>query len=167
MNSPSATECCPPFDPQPWNDQLISWENKAFIKASVRTFFYMPLNFGAIMKRLDKDVRNAGGTFQHNLCLSDHTSRWNMDIYLAVDQDIPGYENTSLNGLFYSRVYEGPFRDTGKWCKDFEIHAGNKGLVIKKWYMWYTVCPKCAKKYGKNHVVVICQVEENNSPEPQ
>ncbi len=27
------------------------------------------------------------------------------------------------------------------------------------WYMWYTTCPKCAKKYGKNHVVILGAVE--------
>jgi hypothetical protein len=29
---------------------------------------------------------------------------------------------------------------------------------MKKEYMWYTTCPKCAKKYGKNYVVVVGQV---------
>jgi len=24
--------------------------------------------------------------------------------------------------------------------------------------MWYTTCPKCAKKYGKNYVVIIAEV---------
>jgi len=163
MSTPSATECCPPFDPRPWDDQQFVWENKSFIKASVKTFMFMPLNFGGVMKRLDRDVRQAGGTFQDNLCLSDHTSRWNMDIYLAVDRNVPGYDPVTLNGLFYSRVYEGPFRDTGKWCRNYEEHARDKGFSIKKWYMWYTVCPKCAKKYGKNHVVVLCPVEKVNA----
>lgn len=93
------------------------------------------------------------------LCLSDHTSKWNMDIFLAVDQNIPGAENVTISGKFYSRVYDGPFKDTGKWSKDYDAKAKEKGLTIKKWYMWYTTCPKCAKKYGKNPVVIICQVE--------
>ena len=91
--------------------------------------------------------------------LSDHTSKWNMDLYLAVDKEIPEAENVTLSGKFYSKVYEGPFNNTGKWMKDFENIAKNKGLAIKKEYMWYTTCPKCAKKYGKNYVVVVGQVE--------
>ena len=90
--------------------------------------------------------------------LSDHTSPWNMDIYVAVDREIPGAENVTLSGKYYSRVYEGPFRDTGKWCKDFDSVAKSKGLAVKKMYLWYTTCPKCAKKYGKNYVVVIAEV---------
>jgi hypothetical protein len=26
-------------------------------------------------------------------------------------------------------------------------------------YMWYTTCPKCAKKYGKNYVTIIAQID--------
>ena len=42
--------------------------------------------------------------------------------------------------------------------KDFEEYAKSKGVFISKWYMWYTTCPKCAKKYGKNYVVILVQV---------
>jgi NMD protein affecting ribosome stability and mRNA decay len=41
----------------------------------------------------------------------------------------------------------------------FESIAKIKGLTIKKEYLWYTTCPKCAKKYGKNYVAVVGQVE--------
>lgn len=148
-------ECCPPFDPELWNEKMITWDSKKFIKDHVCTLFYMPLNFGQVMRRLDKKVRSAGATMVDNLGLSDHTSKWNMDMYLAVDQEIPGANNMVLSGKFYSKVFEGPFRDTGKWCKDFEAHAKTKGLTIKKRYMWYTTCPKCAKIYGKNYVVIL------------
>jgi hypothetical protein len=81
-----------------------------------------------------------------------------MNVYLAVDKQIPGAENMTLSGKFLSKVYEGPFQDTGKWCTDFEQFSASKGMTISKWYMWYTTCPKCAKKYGKNYVVIIAQV---------
>jgi len=152
-------ECCPPFDPAPWEDTMITWSDKQFIKDKVFTLFYMPINFGKVMKRIDKKLRGAGATMQDNLCLSDHTSKWNMDLYLAVDKEVPGAFNTSLSGKFYSKVYEGPFKDTGKWTKDFEKVAKSKGIGIKKELMWYTTCPKCARKYGKNYVAVLGEVE--------
>ncbi|MFH1052533.1 MAG: hydrolase [bacterium] len=152
-------ECCPKFEPEPWDDKVFEWDNKKFIKEKVFTLFYMPMNFGNVMKRLDKSIRNAGATMPDYLCLSDHTSKWNMDIYLAVDGEIDGANNVALSGKYFSKVYEGPFKDTGKWCKDYEAVAKTKGLTIKKWYMWYTTCPKCAKKYGKNYVVVVGEVE--------
>ena len=152
-------ECCPPFDPIPWDDQTFTWEYKRFVCDNVCTLFYMPLNFGRVMKRLDRRINASGAMVPDWLCLSDHTSKWNMDLYLAVDKEVSGVENTTLSGKFYTKVYEGPFRDTGKWCKDYEKLAAEKGYTVKKWFMWYTTCPKCAKKYGKNYVVVVGQVE--------
>jgi hypothetical protein len=72
-------ECCPPFDPALWENQMLTWEGKKFIKDKVCTIFYMPLNFGNVMKRLDKKVTEANATVPDYLCLSDHTSKWNMD----------------------------------------------------------------------------------------
>jgi hypothetical protein len=37
--------------------------------------------------------------------------------------------------------------------------AKSKGLNITKEYMWYTTCPKCAKKYGKNYVVIVGKID--------
>jgi hypothetical protein len=154
----SETMCCPKFNPDPWDDKIFEWKDKRFIKDKVFTLFYMPMNFGKVMKRLDENVRKAGAEITDYLSLSDHTSKWNMDIFLAVDKEVPGAENTSLSGKFYSKVYEGPFGNTGKWCKDFEGILKSKGHGIKKWYMWYTTCPKCAKKYGKNYVAIISEI---------
>jgi len=159
METKDETICCPQFDPTPWDDKVLVWENKKFIKDSVCTFFYMPLNFGAAMKRFDSNVKKANATMPDWLCLSDHTSKWNMDIYLAVDKDIPEAENKTLSGKYFSKVYEGPFKDTGKWGKDYNENVKSKGLKVKKLYMWYTTCPKCAKKYGKNYVVFVGQIE--------
>jgi hypothetical protein len=151
--------CCPEFDPIPWDGKTFDWNNKQFIKDKVFTLFYMPMNLGSVMKRFDRKVTAAGAIVPDWLCLSDHTSKWNMDLYLAVDKDIPNAESTTITGKFFSKVYEGPFRNTGKWMIDYENLAKSKGLIIKKYYMWYTTCPKCAKKYGKNYVVILGQME--------
>lgn len=152
-------DCCPEFDPILWDEKLFEWTNKKFIRDKVFTFLYMPVNFGNVMRRLDKRVRTAGAEMPDFLCLSDHTSKWNMDVLLAVDREISDAENLNLSGRFYSKVYEGPFRDTAKWCKDFEKHIASKGDQIDKWYMWYTTCPKCAKKLGKNYVAIIARLK--------
>jgi hypothetical protein len=94
-----------------------------------------------------------------NIVLSDHTSMFNMNLYIAVDKNIPNAENVTLSRKFLSKVYEGNFKETGKWCKDFESCAKSKKFNVEKQYMWYTTCPKCAKKYGKNYVVIVGKVE--------
>lgn len=118
----------------------------------------MPINFGQVMKRIMNKVEKAGAQTPDYICLSDHTSKWNMNLYLAVDKEIPDAENVTLSGKYFSKVYEGNFKDTGKWMKDFENYAKDKNMIVQKMYMWYSTCPKCAKKYGKNYVVIVGKV---------
>jgi len=33
-----------------------------------------------------------------------------------------------------------------------------QGNIGREGYFYYTTCPKCAKKYGKNYVVLLAQV---------
>ena len=152
-------ECCPEFEPEPWDGKIIEWEDKKFIKDRVFTLFYMPINFAKVITNLMEKVEGSGAQVPDMLCLSDHTSIWNMDIYLAVDRDVPNAENVTLSGKFLSKVYEGPYKDTKMWSEDFEKYATAQGFEIRKWYMWYTTCPKCAKKYGKNYVVIVAEVD--------
>jgi len=150
--------CCPEFDPAPWDGKVLEWNNKKFVKDKVFTLFYIPINFGGVMKKLDEKIRSAGATIPDYLGLSDHTSLWNIDVYIAVDKEIPDAENTTISGKFLSKVYEGPYSDTGKWCKEFAEYAKTKGVKTGKMYMWYTTCPKCEKKYGKNYVVIVAEI---------
>ncbi len=151
-------ECCPRFEPAPWDAQEFSWKNKTFVKDRVCTFMFMPLNFGKVIRRLFGLMEQAGASTPDNVCLSDHTSPWNMDIYVGTDREVPGAQNTSLTGRYFSKVYEGNFKESGKWCKDFNALAASRGYELRKMYMWYTTCPKCARKYGKNYVVVVGQI---------
>lgn len=151
-------ECCPKFDPEPWDGKVLEWKNKRFIKDKVFTFVYIPMNFGAVITRMMKKVEGSGAKTDRNLSLSDHTSKWNMDIYVAVDKEVEGADNVLLSGKYLSKAYEGDFKETAKWGEDFKNYAKEKGFDIRKWFMWYTTCPKCAKKYGKNYVVTIAEV---------
>ncbi|UMX48157.1 MAG: hypothetical protein L7H18_01265 [Candidatus Nealsonbacteria bacterium DGGOD1a] len=156
-NEIQETGCCPKFNPEPWDGKVFEWQDKKFIKGKVFTLFYMPVNFGGVIMKLMAKIDKAGAKAPDWLALSDHTSKWNMDLYVAVDKAVPDAENIVLSGKFLSKVYEGDFKDTGKWCQDFENFAKEKGLKIEKMYMWYTTCPKCAKAYGKNYTAIIAK----------
>ena len=45
-------ECCPKFDPAPWDGKILEWDNKRFIKGKVFTLFYMPINFGKVITKM-------------------------------------------------------------------------------------------------------------------
>ncbi len=101
----------------------------------------------------------SGITVPDALCLSHHTSKWNMDVYLAVDKEMSDSENVKLSGKFYCRGYEGDFRKTGEWISDFKKTSSEKHFLTAKMYMCYTICPKCAKTYGKNYVVILSKIK--------
>jgi hypothetical protein len=151
-------ECCPKFDPAPWDDKTFRWDKKMFVKDRVFTLFHVPLNFGQVMTRLIGKVERAGAMTPEAMCLSDHISKWTMDVYLAVGKPVDGAENVTLSGQFLSKVYEGDFKQTGTWCEAFGRFAASKGVAVKKLYTWYTTCPKCAKKYGKNYVTLVAEI---------
>lgn len=151
-------DCCSKFDPELWDEKTIEWKDKKFIKDKVLSLFYIPINFGSVMNKLTKMVDSAGATFEDGLCLSDTKSMWSMDLYLAVNKDIKGANNTTLSGKYLAKVYEGEFNEMGKWMKSFDHFVKDKGLESKKTYSWYTTCPKCAKKYGHNYVVLFAAI---------
>ena len=105
-------ECCPEFFPESWDNKEFFWDNKPFIKDSVFTFFYMPVNFATIIKRMMKKVESGNVETPDSLCLSDHTSKWNMDLYLAVNKEVSDANNVTLNGKYFSKVYEGNYNKT-------------------------------------------------------
>lgn len=152
-------ECCPKFDPAPWDGKVITWKDKLFVRDKVFCLFYMPINFGSVITRLMKKMDDSVVKSPEWMALSDHTSPFNMDIYVSVDKKLPGADNRTISGKFLSKVYDGPFEKTGEWCKDFQEYAKGRKLKLGKMYMWYTTCPKCAKKYGKNPVVIIAEIK--------
>ena len=162
MNNPyeSETGCCPLFDPATLEEKELHWEDKLFIKDKVFCLFYMPMNFGKVVTRLFEKITEADAFTMPDppLALSDHTSKWSMDLYIEVPKEVPGAENVKLSGDYLCKVYEGPYKDTGKWCDQMKKWVESKGKTIKKYLMYYTCCPKCAKHYGKNYVVIIAEV---------
>ena len=150
--------CCPKFDPALWDGKTFEWNNRKFIKDTVCTLFYMPVNYGSVMKTIYEKTERAGAMVQDGMWLSYHTSKWNMDLYVAVDKDVPDAENTLLSGKFYSKVYEGPYSNINKWSAEYDADVKSKNLKVIKQYWWYTTCPKCAKKYSKNYVVLVGQI---------
>ena len=161
MNTPYPTEtgCCPKFNPEPYDQKEWIWKDKLFVKDSVLCLFYMPLNFGKVIVRLMNKIDKATAfTPEVPIGLSDHTSRWNMDLYLEVPKEVPEAEMVRLSGRYLTKVFEGPFKDTGKWCQQMTEWIQSKGETMKKLLMYYTTCPKCAKHYGKNYVVIFAEV---------
>jgi len=158
MCANDADVCCPQFDPEPWDEKEITWQDKKFVKDRVRSFLHVPLNFGAVMKRNMTRIEAAGAESDEVIVLSDENSLWGADVYIAVTADVPNATMASLSGTFLSKVFEGPYQNVRKWMQATKDFVAARGKEIRKLYCFYTTCPKCAKKYGKNYVVILAQV---------
>jgi hypothetical protein len=158
MSLKEPAECCPRFDPAPWDNKEITWNKKLFLQDRVVSFLHIPLNFGAVMKRSMATIEEAGAAPDEMVILSDENSLWGADMYVAISKDIPGARTAALSGTFLANVFEGPYRNVRNWIEETKSLVRGKGKVIRKLYFFYTTCPKCAKKYGKNYVVILAQV---------
>jgi hypothetical protein len=155
MTEATETGCCPRFDPDQWDEKEVTWQDKLFVRDRVRSLFHIPLNFGSVMKRNLQAIEAADACDPDQLVLSDETSPWGADVYIAVSKEIPGARLERLSGTFFTKVFEGPYSQARNWCDEMRAHCEQHGRSVARLYNWYTTCPRCAKAYGKNYVVLV------------
>jgi len=154
----SETGCCPRFDPEPWDGKEITWKDKLFVKDHVVSIFHIPLNFGQVIVRNMERIKGADALPGNALMLSDENSLFGSDVYINVSKEVPGARMERISGTFLTKAFEGPYQNMGTWVREMEAHVKAKGKVMKKMYFFYTMCPACAKHYGKNYTVILAQV---------
>jgi hypothetical protein len=153
-----STGCCPPFDPVSWDEKEIIWNNKLFVEDHILSFYHIPLTLnGKVMKNL-KLIAKAQADIPDYLMLVDEKSKWGADIYIEVSKDVPRTKMISMSGTFHTKVFEGPYKNIGIWAQEMDDYVKSKDKTINKLFYFYTTCPKCAKAYGKNYVVLFAQV---------
>lgn len=159
VSSNNPTGCCPKFIPRDWDDQTFKFKDKPFVRFTVRSFLYMPLNMGSMITKVMAAVEAADATDKtEHIMLSYDLSPWQSEHYLAVTKQVAGLENVTLSGTYLSKVFEGPFKDAPKWLAQMQEYVAAKKQSAKKIYLSYTMCPKCAKFYGHNYVVALAQL---------
>jgi hypothetical protein len=155
----SATGCCPKFDPEPWKNQEFTFKDRLFVRAKTVSFLHIPLNIGSVFKRTFAQIQQAGAELRDEyLILSTDPSAWRGEHYFAVTKEVPGADNVRLSGNYLTKVFEGPFSDARKWCRETQEYVTSQGQQLRKLYFFYTTCPKCAKHYGKNYVVAFAEI---------
>lgn len=60
LTKPTSTGCCPPFEPEKWNQQKHVWQERKFFVKSGWCLFNFMLNFGAVLTFLDKKLKESG-----------------------------------------------------------------------------------------------------------
>ena len=115
------TQCCPKFDPEPWEGKEVTWKDKLFVRDTMPQIFHIPLpgSFGKTVTRMWKKIEDAGARPDDRdfLMLSSETSQWKGEIYINVTKEVPGVENVRLSGTYLTKVFDGAYNDVPKWIK--------------------------------------------------
>ncbi|MDD5043707.1 MAG: hypothetical protein PHD51_03515 [Patescibacteria group bacterium] len=156
-------ECCPKFNPEKWDQKTYNWDNKPFIKETIPTLFHMPFP-PMINKKVTKmckmveDSKRAETNHEDALLLFRDPSAFKSEIYLSVTGPVPNANNANISGTFIGKVFAGPYNAVPKFVKQLDEYLATKGEKAKDYYVHYAYCPKCAKKYGNNYMIIFAQV---------
>ena len=158
--SDNPTHCCPRFNPQGWDEQELHFKDKLFVKAKTRSIFHIPINMYSVFPNTLSAIQKADAMSEDNfIVLSYDPSSWTGEHYFSISRDVPGQEMVRLTGDYLTKIFEGPYKNAPKWEKEMATFVKSKGKQVKKTYFFYTTCPKCAKYYGKNHVVAVAELQ--------
>lgn len=153
------TGCCPKFNPVGWDDRILHFEDKPFIRAVTKSAMHVPLNMGRVFGRVQEHIEDANAMKDDEvLVLSRELSPWEAEHYFAVTTDVEGEEMTTLSGDFLTRVFEGPYSKAKDWSHEMEVAARAHGKTPGHVFMYYTTCPGCAKAYQENYVVGVVEI---------
>lgn len=152
------TGCCPVFHPEQWDKQWFDFKDFTFIQAYSKSILHIPLNLGSVMTQTQKAIDDAKQGFDDRyLILSKDVSSWKTEHLFYVKGDVSGYPSIHLKGLYYARVFDGPYQDVPKWMAQVQEEFKQEGKTIQDLWISYTTCPKCAKAYGHNYCIVFSQ----------
>jgi len=157
-------ECCPKFNPKKWDEKNFKWKDKPFIKDSIPQIFHIPIFPHMIGTKITKMWNLANGAKKVSskkdevLILFYDPSPFKSELFLSVTGKVPNAENVKISGEFISKVFDGAYQDIPKFIKQMEGFLSKKGKTSEKYYIHYAYCPKCAKKYGNNYMILFAKV---------
>lgn len=149
---------CPSFSPDAWDEKSVVWKNKYFVKSTVISFFHIPLNFGWIMKKNEKNIKIAQAEEKSPIVFVDEVNLFKASLYISVKKPVVGLNDVKVSGNFLSKTFEGSFRNIRKWTKEMNVYVKGQKKTSKKSYYYYPLCPKCSRKLKKNYVVILAEV---------
>ena len=127
------TGCCPKINPSDWDGKTFTFKSKLFVRFTVSSFLYIPINMGSRILNIMEMVDKAGAEDKaEGFMLSYDISPWQSEHFLSVTKEVAGLENVKLSGTFLSKVFEGPYKDAPKWMAAMQEYVHSQGKKAKK-----------------------------------
>ncbi|MDJ0821532.1 MAG: hypothetical protein QNJ09_06935 [Paracoccaceae bacterium] len=157
--SVNTTGCCPKFNPEGWDDQVLHLENMPFLRAVTHSAMHIPLDMGRVFTRVFSHMEKQDAmNMDQMIVLSRDTSAWNAEHLFAVTKPVDSEEMTALTGDFITKVFEGDYRQTREWHDEMADLVRARGSEPSDIWFYYTTCPRCAKAYGQNYIVGVARI---------
>jgi len=150
------------FDATRWNEQVFTWENKKFIRATIPQILHYPLPgiIRRIMRKMWKQATEAGAQPEREdfLMLAYDRSHWKCELYMPVKDTVPGADNVLLSGRYFTKVFDGPFSLVPKFTNDMDILLANREMLAKRYFFYSASCPLCARKVATDKIVAFAEI---------
>ena len=155
--------CCPEFEVAKWDKKTFVWENKLFFKETIPTLFHIPFPpmIGKKTMKMHVIAEKAGVTIpdiSDALILFRDPTPFKSEIYYAVTKEVAGANNITISGTFMARVFDGPYNAVPRFLKEMEEYLKETGKSAQDYYVHYAYCPKCAKEFGHNYMILFARV---------
>lgn len=95
---------------------------------------------------------------ENTLLLFRDPSPFKSEMYVSVTGPVPEADNVTISGTFVSKVFAGAYNAVPKFIKEMDEYLAKDGKKAKDYYIHYAYCPKCAKKFGNNYMILFAQV---------
>ncbi len=154
--------CCPLFEIEKWDNVHHEWKDKLFLKDTVPEIFHIPLpgTYNKVILNMWEKAFNAGAAPANNdfLLLAHDPSAFKAELFMSITKEIPGEECVQISGTFFSKVFEGLYNKVPRFIKEMAQYLASNHLVSVKDYIYFPYCPKCARKFGHNYIVVVSEI---------
>lgn len=161
LEEDKVTGCCPVFHPEHYESQIFDFSDLHFITSSTKSLAYVPLNMDKVFTKTQADIEASGQAITDRyLILSQDVSPFKCEHHFMTKGPVVHYDEKVIQGRYLAKVYDGDFKEMGKWHKDFSEALKAQGNPKPNIYTFYTTCPNCAKVYGHNYVVLFGELEQ-------
>lgn len=156
------TGCCAVPNIDSWNEKIVEFDRKRFIREYTKSVFFVPTNMDKVMRSLSETAAKAEALMPpaEAMILSRDLSPFKAEQLYAVSKEIPGADNVELSGSFATKVFEGQYKNAKSWHDELSKYVQSLGKKSSEIYLFYTTCPKCAQHYGKNYTIGLAHLSD-------
>ena len=155
------TGCCPRFRPEGWDEQVLHFEDKPFVRAVSQGVKHVPQDLAPAYAAAASAIEKAKAWDDQQLLVLNRVLQSREAEHLfAVRKPVRGMEMVRLDGDYRTKLFEGAYEQAPRWQSEFEQELAQEGLAAEQIYFYFTTCPACSEFYGRNYVVAVAKLED-------